>query len=143
MTITFTYQKYGMRLEDLYLTEAGYAPFKKFHYKSHSRLTGPAAAFHGHRRPEVLVLGTWRHGKTGNSLMGGINIGYLGTSERELLKKYYRQIFGNDLDLYDRCQLFKQRFSGVKDMNPADGSKLRDIFYKAYRTYREPLMRGT
>jgi len=44
-------------------------------------------------RPDVLKLGVWVHPKTGNTLLGGVNINYLSADQVNKLKKVAKQIF--------------------------------------------------
>jgi hypothetical protein len=128
-----------MKLRDLYLTE-GYGRTYKFSYRAHSRVKDP---WHGDVHPEVLVLGRWRHNKTKNELVGGINLNYLSQREKDVLQRYLHHILNGGNTLRDRVRFARGKpggFRGALAKAPSrDTDMLRRIFDRAYRTYRGPL----
>lgn len=74
-------------------------------------------------RPNMLLLGRWRHPGTGNTLVGGINLNYLNSDEVTQLRRSLSQILGSG----SIRQLKNRYWEGM--------SLVPDIFQKAYRTY--------
>ena len=72
-------------------------------------------------RPSVLLLGRWRHPRTRNNLVGGINLNYLSDEEIETVRRSLTDILRSGRQL-------KSRYWAGKELIP-------DIFDKAYRTY--------
>lgn len=73
-------------------------------------------------RPQVLVLGYWRHPTTGNNLLGGINLNYMTNDEVERVRKA--------LPLILRSKSLKDRYRAGRRLLPA-------IFNQFYRTYNK------
>lgn len=71
--------------------------------------------------PKVLHLGKWVHPSTGNLLVAGINLNYLGKRDLDRLRYYLPEILKNR-NLYVRYHTGKKL--------------LPDIFKNYYRTYR-------
>lgn len=95
----------------LVMTEAG--PLPRWHFDYSGRKTYDP-------RPDVLVLGAYRHPSTGNRLVGGINLNYMTSGEHESLEKILPQI-SRGRNLYERYNI-------GRSMNPL-------IFTTYYRTY--------
>lgn len=95
----------------LVMTEAGALP--RWHFDYSGRKTYDP-------RPDVLVLGAYRHPSTGNRLVGGINLNYMTSGEQESLEKILPQI-SRGRNLYERYNI-------GRSMNPL-------IFTTYYRTY--------
>ncbi len=72
-------------------------------------------------RPHVLALGYWRHPRTRNELLGGINLHYLNQDQVERLRKKLPEILAN--------RSLRARYR-------AGARLLPDIFDSSYRTYR-------
>jgi hypothetical protein len=108
-----------MRLSEIHaghsgtlLTEQGYGRVFRFDYEPHR--VDP--------RPQVFVLGRWRHPGTGNTLVCGINLNYLSEEEINALRKVLGSI------------LSKRR---LKDRYWEGMRLLPGIFSNAYRTYKQ------
>lgn len=94
------------------LLEQGYGRVFRFDYGPHR--VDP--------RPQVFVLGRWRHPGTGNTLVCGINLNYLSEEEINALRKALGSI------------LSKRR---LKDRYWEGMRLLPGIFSNAYRTYKQ------
>ena len=95
------------------ICEAGYSRVKHFGYLNAQN----------DPRPQVLVLGKWRHPTTRNLLVGGINLNYLSDREIKDLQRVLQQIIGPDRSL-------KNRYWRGRQLAPGP-------FTVAYRTYRD------
>jgi hypothetical protein len=93
------------------MTEAGALP--RWHFDYSGRKTYDP-------RPDVLVLGAYRHPNTGNRLVGGINLNYMTSGEHESLEKLLPKI-SRGRNLYERYNI-------GRSLNPL-------IFTTYYRTY--------
>ena len=71
-------------------------------------------------KPQILVLGRWRHPRTRNNLVAGINLNYLNDFDLANLRKKLPMIL-------------QQR--RLKDRYWAGRRALPDLFSKNYRTY--------
>ena len=126
-----------MKLEVLYLSEAvKYAQRYKFSYGSHGR---SRKRVHD-ARPVVLVLAKWTHPTTGNRLVSGLLDSALDDDERGLIRQYLGQIQKEAARGKSGIQALCK--GNLEGLTPGEANMLRSIFYKAYRNYREPLMRG-
>jgi hypothetical protein len=77
--------------------------------------------------PDILVLGDWIHPNTGNHLIGGINLHYLDTRQRDELSKILPALMKQN-DLYERY------WTGRK--------LLPYVFHNFYRTYNAAHIHG-
>jgi hypothetical protein len=77
--------------------------------------------------PDILLLGAYRHPKTGNNLIGGINLHYLNKKERDELARNLPNIMGGG-NLYERYWIGRR-------VAPR-------IFNQYYRTYNARYVRG-
>jgi hypothetical protein len=94
------------------IAEAGYGRVFRFTYPP----------YRVDRRPRVLVLGRWRHPRTRNVLVCGINLNYLSEEELVGLRKNLGAI------------LSKRR---LKDRYREGLALLPEVFSNAYRTYKQ------
>lgn len=92
------------------INEDGEGPLWRFKYDKYR--TDP--------RPQVLVLGSYRHPRTGNLLVGGVNVNYLNNRQRERLRLTLPR-------LMKARNLYYRYHSGLRH--------LPDIFDAFYRTY--------
>lgn len=92
------------------INEDGEGPLWRFKYDKYR--TDP--------RPQVLVLGSYRHPRTGNLLVGGININYLNNRQRERLRVTLPRLL--------KAKNLYYRYHGGLRLLP-------DIFDAFYRTY--------
>jgi hypothetical protein len=104
-------------VEPLPILEAGEAPRWNFNYD----------AWRNDPKPDILLLGAYRHPNTGNNLVGGVNLNYLSSQQRDNLARALPQIMqaGN---LYSR-------YHKGKELVP-------DVFDNFYRTYNSAHIRG-
>ena len=72
--------------------------------------------------PEVIILGKWQHPKTGNKLLGGINLHYLDPEQADALYAALPKVMAKDS--------LKAKYWEARSLIP-------DIMTKAYRTYDE------
>lgn len=92
------------------MNEDGEGPLWRFKYEK----------FRTDPRPQVLVLGSYRHPRTGNLLVGGINVNYLNNRQRERLRLALPR-------LMRASNLYYRYHNGLR--------YLPDIFDAFYRTY--------
>jgi len=78
-------------------------------------------------RPDILLLGAYRHPNTGNNLVGGINLHYLNKSERDALARKLPEIMGGR-NLRDRYWIGRRA--------------VPNVFRQYYRTYNASFIRG-
>lgn len=78
-------------------------------------------------RPQVMVFGKWRHPKTGNELVCGVNLNYLDSDQKSRLDKALPEILAQDS--------LKSKYWIAMSMAP-------DIMKTAYRTYDEKFIVG-
>lgn len=106
---------------DLYdsvtILENGEGPRWRFNYNN----------FKNDPKPDILLLGAYRHPTTGNNLVGGINLHYLTKQQIEDLAKVLPRIMAAN-NLYYRYHTGKQL--------------LPEVFTKFYRTYDAKYIRG-
>jgi len=99
------------------IVEDGEAPRWQFAYNNYQH----------DPRPDILLLGAYKHPTTGNNLVGGINIHYLSDDQRNNLAKILPQIMqASDL---------KTRYWVGRKLLP-------DVFTNFYRTYDSKFIRG-
>lgn len=72
--------------------------------------------------PEIIILGRWQHPKTGNKLLGGINLHYLDPEQADALYSALPKVMTKDS--------LKAKYWEARSLIP-------DIMNKAYRTYDE------
>lgn len=126
-----------MQLEVLYLSEAvKYAQRYKFSYGSHGR---SRKRIHD-ARPVVLALAKWRHPTTGNRLVSGLLDSAMDDDERGLIRQHLGKIQKEAARGKSGIQALCK--GNLEGLTPGEANMLRGIFYKAYRNYREPLMRS-
>ncbi len=77
--------------------------------------------------PDILLLGSYRHPRTGNNLVGGINLHYLNKNQVDELARALPQIMQGG-SLYGRYQEGKR--------------SIPDVFDNYYRTYNSAYIRG-
>jgi len=99
------------------LLEDGEAPTWKFTYGN----------YHNDPHPDILLLGSYRHPSTGNNLVGGVNLHYLSSKEKDDLARVLPQIMSAK-NLYDRYHLGRDLVPSVFDNN--------------YRTYNQDHIQG-
>lgn len=99
------------------IVEAGEGPRWRFNYDRYR--VDP--------RPDILLLGAYRHPSTNNDLVGGINLHYLSTSQRNALARVLPQIMAAR-DLYSRYWTGRRL--------------IPDVFQRFYRTYNADHIRG-
>lgn len=99
------------------LLEAGEGPKWDFDYSNYKN----------DPKPSILVLGAYRHPNTGNNLVGGINLNYLDSNQRNDLAKILPKLM-QQTNLYARYHLGKKLLPGV--------------FGNSYRTYNSAHIRG-
>jgi len=93
---------------------------------------------HRSAKPTVLQLGNWRHPKTKNMLVGGINLGYLSDIKKLVLRRYLPDILASKnlkgrywagrLDVPNRLRKLGKKESA---------NELAEIFAFYYRTYNK------
>lgn len=86
------------------LMEAGEAPLWTFDYDKHK--ADPT--------PNVVVLGAYRHPRTGNALIGGINVNYLNQKQVENLRSALPEIMSKR-NLYYRYHAGRNSLPGIFD----------------------------
>jgi len=86
--------------------------------------------------PYVLQLGKWRHPKTKNTLVGGINLKYLNDEQILILRRYLPDILARK-DLRSRYRAGKKYVPNrLRKLYKKDSAeKLSHIFQTYYRTY--------
>lgn len=77
--------------------------------------------------PDALVLGAYRHPRTGNNLVGAINLNYLDARQLDDLRKALPRIMAG-ANLYNRYHLGRRL--------------VPDVFDNYYRTYNSKFIRG-
>ena len=99
------------------ILEDGEGPRWKFNYDN----------WHNDPKPDILLLGAYKHPSTGNNLVGGINLNYLDNKTRDKLARNLPQIMEpNNL---------KRRYWVGRNLVP-------EVFNSFYRTYNSQLIRG-
>lgn len=94
---------------------------------------GPRWKFNYHGRqvtdpsPDILLLGAYRHPGTGNNLVGGVNLHYLNSKQRDDLARVLPDIMGQ--------RNLKARYWTGRNLLP-------DVFNNFYRTYNSRFIRG-
>lgn len=78
-------------------------------------------------RPKVLLLGRWRHPRTRNNLVAGINLNYLSDDQVTRLRKVLPQIL--------KSRNLRNRYWAGRELLP-------DIFNDMYRTYDSRYVHG-
>lgn len=78
-------------------------------------------------RPNILLLGAYRHPNTGNNLVGGVNLNYLSSRQRDKLARALPTIMAGG-NLYSR-------YHKGRELVP-------DVFDNFYRTYDSKYVRG-
>ena len=99
------------------ILEAGEAPRWRFQYDN----------FNNDPAPDILLLGSYKHPRTGNNLVGGINLHYLNKEQVDALATALPSIMSGG-NLYGRYH------QGLR--------VLPDIFDNYYRTYNAAFIRG-
>ena len=79
------------------------------------------------REPQILLLGAYRHPNTGNNLVGGVNLHYLDSDQRNNLARVLPEIM-NQRNLKARYWMGRRL--------------LPDVFDNFYRTYNSRFIRG-
>lgn len=85
------------------------------------------ANWHQDPAPDILLLGAYRHPRTGNNLVGGINLNYISPEQRDKVARALPEIMksGN----------LKSRYWAGRRLVP-------DVFENFYRTYNSSFIRG-
>ena len=99
------------------ILEDGEGPRWKFNYDN----------WHQDPRPDILLLGAYRHPATNNNLVGGINLHYINQDQRDRLARSLPQIM--------QAKNLRQRYWVGRQLLP-------DIFNNYYRTYNSRFIRG-
>ena len=91
--------------------------------------------------PYVLQLGKWRHPRTKNTLVGGINLKYLNDHDILVLRRYLPDILVNK-NLKSRYWAGREDVPNrLRKLNKNDSAeKLSYIFQTCYRTYNRDLI---
>lgn len=99
------------------ILEDGEGPKWKFDYSN----------FDNDPNPDILLLGAYRHPRTGNNLVGGINLHYLNTQQLNDLARALPKIMSG-ADLYNRYHIGRRLVPSV--------------FRHSYRTYNSAYIHG-
>jgi hypothetical protein len=97
-------------------------------------------------RPDILKLGAWRHPKTKNVLLGGVNLNYLSSGQIKRLKKIARRIFSHRT-LRDRYGHLKRRLPDIAhyyrtyDEDYISNEQPDEFKDYSYRDIKEPTTR--
>lgn len=83
--------------------------------------------FNNDPTPDILLLGSYRHPRTGNNLVGGINLHYLNKNQVDELARNLPQIMRGG-------SLYRRYHEGLR--------ACPEIFHSFYRTYNSQFIRG-
>jgi hypothetical protein len=83
--------------------------------------------WHQDPTPDILLLGAYRHPRTGNNLVGGINLHYISPDQRDQLARALPEIM--------KAGNLKGRYWAGRRLVP-------DVFDNFYRTYNSRFIRG-
>jgi len=109
-------------LESALLLEAGYGRIIRFNYD----------AFRTDANPIILYLGKWRSKRTGNTVVGGVNMNYLSDEQIKRLRENLRELLRAGRTLKAR---WRKGHELLPDIFPGKGGGRG-----AYRTYQQDMI---
>ena len=92
---------------------------KKLGKSAYPRDTFDYLAYETDPKPDVLVLGNWKHPRTKNNLVAGINLNYLSSGQLVKLRKVIKRVFRRDT--------LRSRYRYLKSVMPDIA-----MFYRTY-----------